>query len=310
VGDRENEQAWKDLLEDLKGRGGKAIDCRKYLRSFYKQLSTLGKALVCYSKLFPSEGAPMEVKKRYSSMSLVEDRRYPSISIVIPARNEAPNLRHVLPRIPSMVNEVILVDGNSTDDTIEVAKELLPSIRIIKQDGRGKGNALRVGFAACSSDIIVMLDADGSADPREIPCFVEALMVGRDFAKGSRFIRGGGSQDITLLRRFGNFCLGSLVNILFSARFSDLCYGYNAFWRHCLDYIEVDCDGFEVETMINLRIHKVNLQIVEVASFEYPRIHGESNLRAFRDGWRVLKTILKEWAYQLPEAPINAFKKT
>ncbi len=238
----------------------------------------------------------MQEKHHYSlsGVCVLEQSEYPSISIVIPTRNEAQNLHHVLPYIPAMVSEVILVDGQSTDDTIAVAKQLLPTIHIIEQKGRGKGDALRAGFAACTGDIIVMLDADGSADPREIPCFVQALIVGRDFAKGSRFIRGGGSQDITRLRRLGNFCLNRLVNILFLARFSDLCYGYNAFWKHCLDYIDIDCDGFEVETLINLRMHKANLKIVEVASFEYSRIHGESNLRAFRDGWRVLKTIVQE----------------
>lgn len=218
----------------------------------------------------------------------------PRISVVIPARNEAQNLAHVLPDIPSIVSEVILVDGHSTDETIAVAELLLPSIGIIRQVGQGKGDALRAGFAACTGDIIVTLDADGSADPKEIPCFVAALMAGRDFAKGSRFIRGGGSHDLTVLRLLGNFCLSKLVNVLFFAGFSDLCYGYNAFWKHCLDYIDVDCDGFEVETLINLRMHKANFRIVEVASFEYRRIHGKSNLHAFSDGWRVLKTIIKE----------------
>lgn len=220
----------------------------------------------------------------------------PRISVVIPARNEAQNLAHVLPHIPPIVSEVILVDGHSTDDTIAIAQQLLPSICIIKQVGKGKGDALRVGFAACTGDIIVMLDADGSADPKEIPCFVAALIVGRDFAKGSRFIKGGGSHDLTVLRRLGNFGLNMLVNLLYLAGFSDLCYGYNAFWRHCLEYMDVDCDGFEVETLINLRMHKARLKIVEVASFEHQRIHGESKLRAFRDGWRVLKTIMKERA--------------
>ncbi|HEX6480249.1 MAG TPA: glycosyltransferase family 2 protein [Ktedonobacteraceae bacterium] len=230
--------------------------------------------------------------------------QYPRISVVIPARNEAQNLAHVLPHIPSIVSEVILVDGHSTDDTIAVAEQLLPSIRIVKQVGQGKGDALRAGFAVCTGDIIVTLDADGSADPKEIPCFVAALIVGRDFAKGSRYIKGGGSHDITLLRNLGNFCLNKLVNVLFLAGFSDLCYGYNAFWKHCLDYIDVDCDGFEIETLINLRILKANLKIVEIASFEYPRIHGESNLRAFRDGWRVLGTILKEWLTETsPQLP-------
>jgi glycosyltransferase involved in cell wall biosynthesis len=158
----------------------------------------------------------------------------------------------------------------------------------------GKGDALRSGFAACTGDIIVMLDADGSADPNEIPRFVEALVRGNDFAKGSRFIEGGGSRDISFLRRLGNYGLSRLVNMLFWTQFSDLCYGYNAFWKHCLDHVEIDCDGFEVEALINLRIHKASLKIAEVPSFEHQRIYGESKLNTFRDGWRVLKTIVKE----------------
>jgi len=222
------------------------------------------------------------------------EQRYPKISVVVPARNEAPNLVHVLPHIPSSVDEVILVDGHSTDDTIAVAQQLLPTIKIIEQTGKGKGNALRLGFAACSGDIIVMLDADGSADPCEIPRFVEALVNGSDFAKGSRYIEGGGSHDLTWLRGLGNYGLSALVNVLFGTRFSDLCYGYNAFWRYCLEHVEIDCDGFEVETLINIRMHKASFKIVEVPSFEQPRIYGLSNLNAFRDGWRVLNTIVKE----------------
>ena len=220
---------------------------------------------------------------------------YPRVSVVIPARNEARNLEHVLPCLPSCVSEVILVDGHSTDDTIQVAQKLLPSIRVIHQTGRGKGDALRLGFAASTGDIIVMLDADGSADPREIPRFVAALIEGYDFAKGSRFLMGGGSHDITRFRRLGNYGLSVLVNLLFWTRFSDLCYGYNAFWRHCLDTISIDCNGFEVETLLNLRMHTARFNIIEVPSFEHPRIYGESNLHALRDGWRVLKTIWQEW---------------
>ena len=222
------------------------------------------------------------------------NQMYPLVSVVIPARNEATNLRHVLPHIPSTVHEVILVDGHSTDDTILVAEQLLPSVRIIPQTGKGKGNALRTGFSACTGDIIVTLDADGSAEPSEIPRFVEALMRGYDFAKGSRFIPNGGSDDITLLRHLGNFGLCTLVNTLFRTKYSDLCYGYNAFWKSCLDEIQLDCDGFEIETQINLRMYKANLKIIEVPSFERRRIYGQSNLNTFRDGWRVLKTIVKE----------------
>jgi glycosyltransferase involved in cell wall biosynthesis len=225
---------------------------------------------------------------------LQEKLSYPRISVVIPVMNEAENLYYVLPFLPSIVSEVILVDGHSNDNTTEVAQQLCPDIRVVVQTGKGKGNALREGFAACTGDIIVMIDGDGSTDPAEITRFVDILLQGYDFAKGSRFIKGGGSEDITPLRSLGNAGLSLLVNLLFHTRYSDLCYGYNAFWRYSLDRIEVDCDGFEVETVLNLRAYKAGLKIVEVPSYERLRIFGVSNLRVFRDGWRVLRTILKE----------------
>lgn len=225
----------------------------------------------------------------------VEAPTKPRISVVIPALNEARNLPHVFARLPKDIYEVILVDGFSTDDTIAVATSLFPSIRVVKQTRRGKGNALCCGFAAARGDIIVMLDADGSSDGQEIPLFVEALLRGADFAKGSRFTRGGGSADITRLRRWGNWALNRLVNLLYGAHYTDLCYGYNAFWARCLPYMHVDCDGFEVETLINIRIIKAGLHVAEVPSFEGCRIYGTTNLRTFRDGWRVLCTIMREY---------------
>ncbi len=229
-----------------------------------------------------------------SATQVVESRGV-RISVVIPAYNEAQNLPHVLPLIPNYVYEVILVDGHSIDDTIGVAQRLVPKIKIIQQTAKGKGNALRCGIAACTGDIIILMDADGSTDPREMERFIEVLLAGADFAKGSRFISGGGSDDLTTLRKLGNRALHSIANYLFRVHFTDLCYGYNAMWRGCLDCFEVDCEGFEVETLISLRACKANLKIVEVPSYERPRIYGKSNLRTFEDGWRVLRRILKEW---------------
>jgi glycosyltransferase involved in cell wall biosynthesis len=222
---------------------------------------------------------------------------YPRISVVIPALNEADNLPHVLPNVAEVAAEVILVDGHSTDDTVAVARSLIPGVKIVEQVGKGKGNALRCGFAECTGDILVMLDADGSTNPREIPRFVDALLAGADVAKGSRFLDadGSGSDDITRLRRFGNDTLNALVSALFQTHFTDLCYGYIAWWRGCLDFFDVDCAGFEVETQINLRARKANLKIVEVPSFERPRLHGVSHLNTFQDGFRVLRMILQEW---------------
>jgi glycosyltransferase involved in cell wall biosynthesis len=229
----------------------------------------------------------------------------PRISVVIPTFNEAKNLPHVLGLLPEGLHEVIVVDGRSLDGTVEVARALRPSVRVVLQTRRGKGNALACGFAAVTGDIVVMLDADGSADPREIPRFVAALVAGADFAKGSRFLDGGGSLDITPTRRWGNRCLNRAVNALYGTRFTDLCYGYNALWVHCLDVLELDAgecaravklwgDGFEIETIINTRVAKAGLDIAEVPSFEAKRLYGESNLNTWRDGARVLRALLVE----------------
>jgi glycosyltransferase involved in cell wall biosynthesis len=220
------------------------------------------------------------------------------VSVVIPALNEAKNLPLVLPRIPVDIYEVILVDGFSTDETVQVAQELMANIRIVHQEGRGKGAALRSGFAAATGDIIVMLDADGSTDPAEIPAFVGALRAGADLAKGSRFLQGGGTADMPLHRQFGNWSFVILVRLLFGGHYSDLCYGYNAFWAAVVPKLELDCDGFEVETMINVRALTSGLKITEVPSFEAKRFYGEGRLKTIPDGWRVLKTIFKErWRY-------------
>jgi glycosyltransferase involved in cell wall biosynthesis len=227
----------------------------------------------------------------------------PRVSVIVPTRNEAQNLPLVLPHIdPSY--EVVIIDGASTDGTTSVARALRPDAEIIEQTRTGKGNALACGFAAATGDILVMLDADGSADPREIPRFVRVLVEGADFAKGTRFAVGGGSADITRVRYRGNKALNGLVNLMYSTTFSDLCYGYNAFWRRCLPVFDLHVgepgptmlwgDGFEVETLINIRAGKGRLRIVEVPSFEADRFHGASNLKAFADGVRVLRTIAAE----------------
>ncbi len=208
--------------------------------------------------------------------------------------NEAKNLPHVLPRIPGWVDEVLLVDGNSTDGTVDVARALLPDVRVVSQVGRGKGAALRSGFAAATGDIVVMLDADGSMDPAEIPAYVGQLLAGADFVKGSRFAQGGGTADMTALRRAGNWGLTQVVRGLFGGRFSDLCYGYAAFWRRVLPQLALTADGFEIETEMNVRALEVGLKVAEVPSFEAERIHGASNLRTFPDGWRVLKALGRE----------------
>ncbi len=225
---------------------------------------------------------------------LFNGKSAPKISVVIPTLNEEKNLAHVLPKIQQWIYEVILVDGYSSDQTINVARELYPDIRVVMQEGRGKGAALRTGFAAAKGDIIVMLDADGSTDPAEIPLYVGALLAGADFVKGSRFLQGGGTKDMPLYRKLGNWGFVALVRMIFGGKYSDLCYGYNAFWKRVLPKLDLTCNGFEIETMMNIRALKARLQITEVPSFEYPRVHGYGRLKTIPDGWRVLKTIFSE----------------
>jgi hypothetical protein len=252
-------------------------------------------ALAILKSLMHQDGVLVYTILRSERMKMELGQRKAMISLVIPAKNEAANLPYVLPLIPEGIDEIILVDGMSTDDTVKVAQSLRPDIRVIQQTGKGKGNALRAGFAASRGDIIVMIDADGSTDPREIPVFISLLMAGADFVKGSRFMQGGGSADITPLRKAGNWGLTTLVKLMYGGNFSDLAYGYAAFWRHILPPLELDGEGFEIETMMNVRALRSGIRVAEVPSFEAERISGESNLNTFRDGWRVLKTIMKEW---------------
>jgi glycosyltransferase involved in cell wall biosynthesis len=244
----------------------------------------------------------IDAPSKRSARRRAQAEAWPRLSIVIPTLNEALNLPLVLAELPAQAHEVVVVDGLSTDGTPEIARQVRPDATIVYQTGKGKGDALRCGFEAATGDILVMMDADGSADPSEIPRFVDALLDGVDFAKGTRFLQSGGSADITPLRRAGNRVLSGTVNALFRTSYSDLCYGYNAFWRHCLPAMNVDCTGFEIETLINIRVGRSQLSVREIPSFERKRVHGQSNLRTFRDGARVLRTIGSERMKRRPPA--------
>jgi glycosyltransferase involved in cell wall biosynthesis len=221
-----------------------------------------------------------------------------TVSIVIPALNEAANIAWVLRRLPpGVADEVILVDGLSLDDTVAIARATMAEIVIVHEERPGKGIALRAGFAAARCDIcdiVVMLDADGSMDPAEVTSFVSAVRSGYDFVKGSRHLPDAGSEDLTWLRSVGNKALGGAVNVLYGTEFTDLCYGFMAFRRDCLGALNLSAEGFEIETQMVVNAVKAGLRIAEVPSFELERRSGQSNLRTFRDGRRVLRTLLRE----------------
>jgi glycosyltransferase involved in cell wall biosynthesis len=219
-------------------------------------------------------------------------RLAPTVSLVIPVRNEARNIAWVLEQIVDDVYEIILVDGDSTDATLITARSYRPDIKVLPQKGVGKGSALRTGFLAATGDVIVMMDADGSMSPQEIRHYVHFLANGYDFVKGSRFMGGGGSLDITRFRRLGNRFLLGVFNVLYGGDLTDLCYGFCAFHRRYLDHLALTATGFEIEAEMTVRAMQAGLRIAEVPSLEMPRRAGKSNLHAIRDGWRVLNTVV------------------
>lgn len=218
----------------------------------------------------------------------------PTLTVIIPTLNESGNLPYVLNTIPTWVDEVLIVDGRSKDDTLRIAKVLQPDVRIVNETMPGKGQAVRTGFQAAKGDFIVVLDADGSMDGAKIPDFYEAMRKGADYVKGSRFAKGGGSADITRLRRFGDKGICVLIWLLFGARYSDATYGFIGVQASAVPKIDVDTPGFEVETLIGIRAQRAGLKVVEVPCFESKRIHGTSNLHALRDGMRIFSIIIRE----------------
>lgn len=237
--------------------------------------------------------APVVGNSRTKRARRVLSTPTPVVSLVIPVRNEARNIAWVLEQIADDVSEIIIVDGNSSDATLITARSYRPDIKVVPQEGVGKGSALRTGFLAATGDIIVMMDADGSMAPQEIRHYLHFLTNGYDFVKGSRFIVGGGSLDITTFRRLGNRFLLSVFNKLYHAELTDLCYGFCAFHRRYLELLALSATGFEIEAEMVVRAMQAGLRIAEVPSLEMPRRAGKSNLHAIPDGVRVLRTVLR-----------------
>jgi glycosyltransferase involved in cell wall biosynthesis len=217
-----------------------------------------------------------------------------SVSLIIPTLNEARGMRRVLPAVPPWIHELIVVDGGSTDGTVETVRELCPEARIINQTSKGKGGALKEGIRASTGTIVVTMDADGSMDPGDISAAVRALLAGADFVKGSRELPGAGSADFTWLRRVGNRELTRFANFLFGDRWTDITYGFNAYWRTIMVNVDVLSNGFEFEIQAAARAARTGLRTAEVACYEAPRVGGRSKLNPLRDGWNILRLLLNE----------------
>ena len=218
----------------------------------------------------------------------------PYVSIVIPTLNEQRNINALISGIKRVIGdhdyEIIVVDGNSTDKTVSIAKRLGAKVL---HENVGKGYALRKGILAAKGDVIISMDADLSNRPNELKLLIAGIEAGYEICTGSRFLTGGGSDDMPLLRQFGNKVFVSIVNLLYGSRYTDMCYGYRSFSRKAVRELNLKEDGFGIETEINIKAQKMKLKILEVPSYEKQRSSEAAKLSSFRDGYGILKTIFR-----------------
>jgi glycosyltransferase involved in cell wall biosynthesis len=224
------------------------------------------------------------------------------VGVVIPTLNEEKNIEHVLFNLKNEgYYNILVIDGKSKDKTALIASR--NGVKVVLQNGKGKGSAIRQGLnnGYFNADAVVMMDADGSMDPKEIHRYVEALNSGADVVKGSRFMKGGYSYDMSLLRRIGNLLMVTVVNLLWSAKYTDLCYGFAAFNKKAIKTLvpHLKSQNFEIETEIFLKALDLGLVVKEIPSTEFIRKNGQSNLNSFRDGFKIIKKIAEEFVNSL-----------
>mgnify|MGYP001566034147 CR=1 FL=1 len=219
------------------------------------------------------------------------------VSIVIPTLNEAKNLPLVIPEIPHLpeIAEVVLVDGHSSDGTVEVARQLLPEIRVISQDGKGKGNAILCAARAAKGDYFLLLDADVSHRPEEIPLYIEKAKEGYDLVKGSRYIPGGSTGDATFFRGLVIRTANTVANLVWRTRFTDICYGMFLIRRESFLSLNLKSQAWDVEWEMMIKAKRNGLKIAEIPSQEKKRLWGESKLPNYtKSGWIVAKRVFAE----------------
>lgn len=214
------------------------------------------------------------------------------VSLIIPTLNEEKNLRLIFPRIPSWIDQVIVVDGYSQDRTTDVASQY--GAKVLLSSGK-KGEALRLGMSEASHEIVITMDGDGSQLPEELPRFIQGIESGYNVVFGSRFLKGGGSEDLTPIRRLGNGFFRLIVNLFWKTNYSEVCYGFMAFRKEVIPLLKLKAKSFDIEVEIKIQAAKHNLKILQIPSFEKKRAFGKGKLKTLRDGWIIFSRIMKEF---------------
>lgn len=224
----------------------------------------------------------------------------PKITVIVPTRNEAANLLPVLAGVHPFADELLVVDGHSTDGTRDIAAAC--GARVILDDGRGKGAAIRRGIQEATGDILVFVDADGSHDPADVPALVEPIIAGRaDHVSGSRMLGGSDELHATIqqfVRLFGSQVITLTINYTLGVRLTDCQNGFRAIRRDVAAALDLCEDITTIEQEMIIKSVRSGYRMAEVATHEYVRANGESNFRV-QDVWlrylRSLVTYLFVW---------------
>jgi len=210
-----------------------------------------------------------------------------TVSLIIPTLNEAGSIEAVLKEIPrDVVDEVLVVDGASTDGTPDIVRRV--GDRVIQQEGRGYGAAIATGFKHVRGEIIVLADADGSYNLDDIRHLVQRVQDGADLALGSRYLPESGSEDDTLIRYVGNKVFSWALRTMYGVELSDALFFYLAIRRDVVRSITATSLGFEYIVEFLIKAQRGGFKFVEIPSLEKARTAGKSKVNAFKDGLRML----------------------
>jgi glycosyltransferase involved in cell wall biosynthesis len=237
--------------------------------------------------------------------------QYMKVSVIIPTRNEAENLPEVLQEVLKYADEVIVVDGNSKDRTQEVARSF--GVKVVQDNGLGKGDALRVGANAASGEILVFIDADQSHDPRDIPFLVRPIKNGHaDHVHGSRML--GGSEELfstigEIIRLFGSCTITTLVNFRFRTRLTDTQNGFRALKRSVFHELNLKQNITTIEQEMVVETLRRGFRLLEIPTHEYRRNFGSSTISIWRVGFTYVATLLRQLLKpQIREVPQDLAK--
>ncbi len=216
-------------------------------------------------------------------------------SLIILALNEIEGMKAVLPRIDKKwVDEIIIVDGGSTDGSVEYAREL--GFHVLQQKGKGVLAGYREGMEAATGDIIITFTPDGNMIPEKLPELVEKMKEGYDMVIVSRYKDAARSYDDTLLSGFGNWMFTTMVNVLFRTDYTDVLGFYRAYKKDLFKGLGIDKDlRISLDTQLCIRCAKKGLRVAEIPGDEPKRVGGESIRCIVRNGLVELLTITEEF---------------